>query len=126
MTMSATDNEPPAPAAEWAPEPPTELAPEPAAELAPEPAAEPSASHAPAAEPSASHVPADPQERLEAAFHRYDEAFHARRSTPPVELAAARMDLSLLLLAEDGDAPTEVREQLAADGEELLKDTPPL
>lgn len=63
--------------------------------------------------------------RLEQAFVRYDEAFHSRRRAPHATLVAARMDLSLLLW-QDEDAPAQVREQLAVDGDELLRDTPPL
>jgi hypothetical protein len=64
-------------------------------------------------------------ERLAEAFRRYDEAFRSRRAAPQANLVAARMDLSLLLW--DGeDAPPQVQEQLAADGQDLMRDTPPL
>lgn len=62
-------------------------------------------------------------DRLEAAFRRYDAAFHAERTTP--ELLRARMDLSLLLWGDE-DAPPEVQQQLASDGQQLLRETPPL
>ena len=64
-------------------------------------------------------------ERLAEAFRRYDEAFRGRKTVPPAELVTARMDLSLLLWQDD-EAPQEVREQLAADAKDLLRDTPPL
>jgi hypothetical protein len=64
-------------------------------------------------------------DRLAAAFRRYDQAFQTRRRTPPAQLVAARLDLSLLLW-EDGEVPDPVRDQLASDGAILLRDTPPL
>ena len=64
-------------------------------------------------------------ERLAEAFRRYDQAFRSRKLEPTPELVTARMDLSLLLW-QDEEAPEEVRDQLAADAKDLLRDTPPL
>ena len=68
---------------------------------------------------------ADLDERLAAAFRRYDAAFGHRSPRPDPELVQARMDLSLLLWSED-DVPEQVEQQLTLDGEQLLRDTPPL
>ena len=68
----------------------------------------------------ARHVSLD--DRLEAAFERYDQAFQALEHA---ELPAARLDLSLLLW-RDEYPPREVAGQLALDGATLLRDTPPL
>jgi hypothetical protein len=66
------------------------------------------------------HVSMD--DRLEEAFRRYDAAFQGRRAQ---QLAGARIDLSLILWADE-DPPQEVTQQMALDGEALLRDTPPL
>jgi hypothetical protein len=68
-------------------------------------------------------VHASMDDRLAEAFRRYDAAFHGAEGTP--ELVKARMDLSLLLWGDE-DAPEQVREQLAYDGQQLLRETPPL
>lgn len=65
-------------------------------------------------------------DRLTEAFARYDEAFQSRLRAPQSQLVQARMDLSLLLWQDDETAPAPVQEQLAADGDALLRDTPPL
>jgi hypothetical protein len=61
-------------------------------------------------------------ERLEEAFRRYDAAFNGHREA---QLLQARIDLSLILWADD-EPPSEVTTQVALDGEKLLRDTPPL
>lgn len=61
-------------------------------------------------------------DRLEAAFDRYDRAFQALERA---ELPAARLDLSLLLW-RDEYPPREVVGQLQVDAATLLRDTPPL
>ena len=60
-------------------------------------------------------------ERLDEAFRRYDVAFHDHSD----QLVEARMNLSLLLW-EDEEPPDEVTLQLRLDGEQLLRETPPL
>ncbi len=61
--------------------------------------------------------------RLAAVFRRYDAAYRTERASGA--LLKARMDLALLLW--DGeDPPLPVRDQLASDGVDLLRDTPPL
>jgi hypothetical protein len=96
--------------------------PEPTPEVSP--AADPERTSTPAPEPDGfvgAHASLD--DRLAAAFRRYDAAFHG---TPTAEeLVKARLDLSLLLW-EDDDAPPPVLDQLAADGQRLLRETPPL
>ena len=64
---------------------------------------------------------ADPEE-LRAAFDRYRAVTACVASTAPVtpEVAAARIDLTLLLIRDGWDAPPAVLEQLERD-EELLR-----
>jgi hypothetical protein len=62
-------------------------------------------------------------ERLDAAFRRYEAAFAATGSP---DLVPARMDLSLLLWPDQEEPPQEVCQQLAIDAAELLRQTPPL
>lgn len=61
-------------------------------------------------------------ERLDEAFRRFD----GDETTPPDERLRARLDVGLLVWADDEEAPESVRELLAADAEELVRDTPPL
>jgi hypothetical protein len=98
--------------------------PEPTSETGPTPEAAPAAQPAPAPEPDVA-VPAQAtgDERLAEAFRRYDVAFHGHASAD--ELLKARLDLELLLW-EDGEAPPPVLDQLAADAQRLVRDTPPL
>lgn len=69
-----------------------------------------------------------PEERLTAAFRRYDDAYrNARPGTrSAAELARARLDLTLLLLAVDEELPGDVVAQMGRDADALLVQTPPL
>jgi hypothetical protein len=73
--------------------------------------------------------PSSPEQRLVEAYRRYDLAY---RSAPKpgtraaVELARARLDLTLLLQALDEPLPDALLDQLGHDAESLVRATPPL
>ncbi len=64
-------------------------------------------------------------ERLEAAFARYAEAY-AREETGAPLVSRARLDLTLLLWDEQELPPPDVQRQLVRDTNTLLTSTPPL
>ena len=57
---------------------------------------------------------------------RLDEAFRRFEGAPPPDRVKARLDVGLLVWGDDEDAPESVRALLAADAEELVRETPPL
>ena len=68
-----------------------------------------------------------PAARLSEAAERYASAYAAARpgTSSEVHLVRARIDLTLLLMAT-GDVEPQLVEQLARDGEALLRTSPPL
>ena len=67
-------------------------------------------------------------ERLTAAFRRYDAAYrNARPGTlAAAELARARLDLLMLLLDAGEELPADLTTQMGRDADALLVQTPPL
>jgi hypothetical protein len=68
------------------------------------------------------------EERLTEAFQRYEAAYrNARPGTrSAADLARARLDLTLLLLASGEELPEDVLAQVPRDAQAMVVTTPPL
>jgi hypothetical protein len=68
------------------------------------------------------------EDRLTEAFKRYDAAYRCARpgTRSAADLARARLDLTLLLVASGEELPEDVMAQLHRDASALVVTTPPL